>query len=112
MVVNYYVGSGKQTCALYQSQLGRRCRPAAGDGSPDRGLRDPAVQAGRPGGREPECEDPTLGTPCAGTCSLSLGREDPPYSPDSQKRSPQGTRLSLPRWLQRRPPEVGKGSET
>lgn len=30
---------------------------------------------------------------------LSLGRGDPPHSRDSQKRPPQGTRLSLPRWL-------------
>lgn len=77
---------------------GRRCLPAAGDGEP--GPRPPGPCCpGRPAGRERECEDPTLGAPSAGTCSLSLGREDPSHSRDSQKRSPQGTLLSLPRWL-------------
>lgn len=46
----------------------------------------------RPAGRERECVDPTLGAPGAGTCSLSRGREDPPHSRDSQRRSPQGAR--------------------
>lgn len=51
---------------------GRRCRPAAGDGSRDRGLRDPAAQAGRPGGSG-SARTPPSGHPVPGPAPSPLG---------------------------------------
>lgn len=48
---------------------GRRCRPAAGNRSWDRGLRDPAAQAGRPGGNG-SARTPPLGHPVPGPAPL------------------------------------------
>lgn len=91
------------------TRLGRRCRPAAGDGSRDRGLRDSAAQAGRAraGVRGPH--------------PRGTGRRDllllpweggPSALPGQPGEIAAGHALSLPRWLWRRPPEVGKGSGT